>query len=444
MRNLDTVSQFVPIERNIVTFQKKDQITAFSILFLALFYPLLAFPVSLYAIYHNKKQWKVCIFAMSMFFAAMAHCYTPEWKNDLVRYWSIAENLSRLSFTDAFSTVYGNSELRLYIFNFIAWISGKADLHLMPAISTFVVYYTAFYITCKIGLSSGNNWKYTFEYLVFIMCFLNFYEVTETVRNIMAFAIVEAAVFRDIYEGKKDLKTLALYIIPVFIHPTAILLVAIRIGLNLISIMKTLLLLSIALLSFIVNWLYNSFFNVINIPVIKAVISKAYFYLLNNTNEWGATIQRSSYYNLRRIVYVGFAVIICVYYFSNIYAERKHLLESTKSLSIEKLQSYAFIILLMTIACSNTLTHEYWRFVSPLVILGAVYYIPYANGVIYKRFSVLIVLLKYILCVLGLILGTYHLTLSNFQGIKTIFSSMISTCPIFIILENLLAFIGII
>lgn len=424
--------------------QKVNQVTTLVIALLAVFCPILAFPVSLYVIYHNKKQWRVCIFAMSIFFAAMSYCYTPAWENDLVRYWASAENMATQNFTNAVFGVYRTSEAKVYIFNLMAWVAGRTDLHLMSAISTYVVYYISFYITCRIGENSCNNWTHTFGYLIFIMCFLNFYEVTETVRNIMAFSMVEAAVFRDIYEEKKDLKTLALYVLPIFIHPTALLFVAIRLGLNLASKIKIILLFILAVIPTAVDWMYGTFLGMINNSVIKTVIAKAYYYFFDNSSIWGLAIQGNLYYNIRRIVYISFTIITCVYFFSNVYMSKKVFSEKKVGLKINKLQNYVFIIILLAISCTNTLTHEYWRFVSALVIFGGVYYIPYAEGIIYKKFSLIIKLFSYIFCALGSSLSLYFFTLRNFHGIKTIFSLMPSTCPIFILLKDILILMGII
>lgn len=431
---------YASIEKTKLAVQKGDLLTTLVIALLAIFCPLLAFPVSLYVIYHNKKQWRICIFAMSMFFAAMSYCYTPAWENDLVRYWVSAENMSNQDFMDAVLGVYRASESKVYLFNLMAWIAGRTDLHLMPAVSAYVVYYISFYITCRIGEKYCNNWKHTFGYLVFIMCFLNFYEVTETVRNIMAFSMVEAAVFRDIYEEKKDLKTLALYILPIFIHPTALLLVAIRLVFNLASKIKIILLFLLAFIPLIINWVYDAFFGVLNISAINTVIAKAYNYFLDNTSMWGIAIQGNLYYDIRRIVYISFTIITCIYFISNIYMSKVYSSEKTVSLRTNKLQNYVFIIILLALSCTNTLTHEYWRFVSALVIFGGVYYIPYAEGVICRKFSLIVILFSYIFCALGAVLSLYFFTLKNFNGINTIFSSMPSTCPIFILLKDLLIF----
>lgn len=410
-------------------------VTIFIIIF-TLLSPLLSFPVSLYSIYRDNKHWRVYIFSLAMFFAAMSYCYTPLNETDLTRYWIMVQQISGMDFSYAVFNAYAGGNIVLYTFNFMAWIVGRlGDLHLLSAISTFAVYYTAFYITCYIGENSKNEWKYVFRYLIFIMCVMSWYSVANNVRNIMAFSVVGFAVFRDVYQKKRDLITVILYAVSIFIHPTAIIFIAIRLVLNITAKLKIIFLIAVAFVTPIINFIYNTFMGITSNSLITWVINRAYFYFNDNSSEWGLAVQASGFQTFQRIVYVSLALVFCVYFILNSYQfSRKIEIINTDS-KTANFQSFAFITGLLAISCVAMLRPEYWRFASALIIFGGIIYIPFAESEVSKKISAFINTYSCALCAVCVAMCMIR---TSVRGLADIFSSMIFTCPLFIFFKDLM------
>ena len=106
-------------------------------LIIAFLFPILSLPFSLDSIRKDFGNWKIYIFLLSSFLAALAYGYTPvNNRPDLVSYFSMAEVLGEMPFLDAVSSSIKGEEY-LYLLNILLWIGGKFDLHLIPAISVF-------------------------------------------------------------------------------------------------------------------------------------------------------------------------------------------------------------------------------------------------------------------------------------------------------------------
>lgn len=203
-----------------------------TLLIMFMVFPLCGSLVSVFGLLNSKKHWKIYILIISLFFALFAYCYVPENSGpDIYRYFQYI-----LSFRDAnfYETVIKATyhDSHLYVFNFLVWISNQLlDEHLVPFVSVFSVYFICLYCTCKVGIICKARWKYVAIYIVFALCTLDWYSLTNNVRNVFAFALAGFAAFEELYEGKRNALVYLCYIIPIFIHPIALLFVGLRLAL---------------------------------------------------------------------------------------------------------------------------------------------------------------------------------------------------------------------
>ena len=108
-------------------------------------------------------------------------------------------------------------------------MAGKLnDPHIVPFISVFLVYYLAFRIYCEIGNDYEISSRDMIWGIFFLIMALNFFSLVNNIRNVLAYIIVGYAVYLDCYKKKHNIITWLLYVLPIFIHSSASVLIIIR------------------------------------------------------------------------------------------------------------------------------------------------------------------------------------------------------------------------
>ena len=345
-------------------------------LIIAFLFPILSLPFSLDSIRKDFGNWKIYIFLLSSFLAALAYGYTPvNNRPDLVSYFSMAEVLGEMPFLDAVSSSIKGEEY-LYLLNILLWIGGKFDLHLIPAISVFLVYYICFYITCDFAISEGFESKCVFAYIVFCIVTINYYGIVNNVRNILAFCLVGLAVYRDLYKNKLDIGTILLYLLPITLHRSAIIFLLLRFIILIPGIYKFFLIFIAVEVLPLTAFLY-SHINVFSnsnwlTSIIRTIIYKSYWFYRNYESSWAITVSQSGSQSLSKIVYIFLAVVDCIVISmiqkTELSNKETETLSNTKGLS--KYGDFCFCVGIVTIACAPMPMPEYWRFVSALIALS--------------------------------------------------------------------------
>lgn len=205
------------------------------ILIIAFINPFLGFLFAFLDMLLGEKNWRIDIISFSMFFSNLSYCYIPENNGpDLYRYFIYADSLNGLGLIDALKTPFRESNL--YALNVLIWIANKmGDIHLVPALSVFVVYYICFYVTCKTAEQECFSSNYLIMYLMMAMVCLDWYGLTNNLRNVLAFTVIGFAIYRDVYLKKRNVWTIICYCIPIFIHPTALIFVLVRLMLFILA-----------------------------------------------------------------------------------------------------------------------------------------------------------------------------------------------------------------
>lgn len=331
--------------------------------------PLIALPISLLCLLKSKRNWRTHIFVISLTFAIFSYSYIPIGECDLTRYFDYIKELSDYSFIGAILHVY-EGQTNLFIFNAVGWIVEKLyDEHLLPAISVFFVYYIALYITCSISEKQKIDNKHLRVYLIFLICAIDWYGMTNNVRNILAFSIVLLAVYRDFCLDKRNIWTVILYILPIFIHPTAILLVLLRFGINVTKKIKIFMVALIVLVNPIIEFLYATVSIAIDNSLFSYIIIKMHNYFFDTGSAWGLEVSQSIYYFVHKIIYISTTILYCLLYLTvNDKCEKND--------GIDKFQNYIFLLGLMAISCVKMLRPEYWRFTAIVVVGGSCIILP--------------------------------------------------------------------
>ena len=388
----------------------------------------------------NKRNWKLYVFCISLFFANAAYCYNPESTSpDLYRYFQYVSSLRNSGLIETLTNGYGGA--KLYSFNFMVWITNACnDEHLLPAMSVFLVYLIALYCTCYTGVRENAKWKYVVLVAILQMMTLDWYSLTNNVRNILAFAIIGLAIYRDIYLNNRNVFTLFCYIFPLFLHPTALLFIVIRIALIFTKkrIIKTFMIIATLLINPIVDFLNSSMFRVTSNPYVLLVINKAYNYLFDTSTAYGLAVRASLRSTVTRVFYLSIMVAIVLFFFEKISVEKK----SNRRIltdSGEYFTNYVLITCLLALACTFMLRPEYWRFSATAIVFISIMLLPLLE---YSESYTVCRITKYF--ILFLTLGCFLLWMYQLTWLNTyeLISNTLITSPAITIARALISFCG--
>ena len=351
------------------------------LLTLSILLPPLGVPLFFFGIKGDRSNWRMYAFILALSMGAFAYCYTPVYNTDLTRYFDFINSLSDLSFIEASNNeLYGSNGQGLYIFTTACWIAAKlGDEHIIPALSVFIVYYIGIYVSLRVAEDNNSSTKSVFHFIVFFLLTCNFFAIVNNVRNVLSFSIVFFAAFRDIYQRKRNLLTLSFYILPVFIHPTAVVLILARLFLNIAGKLKYVLILLTVLAHPILGLLYPLVSQGSNSRVLSYiyfVIAKAYHYFYDAGSEWSMAVQQSKSEFLLRLLYVSLTIIIVLLSLILLNHYKRDKLDAHRNAKITIL---LFCMGMITVACIPMVRPEYWRFAAVVILFSGCIYFPLLN-----------------------------------------------------------------
>ena len=116
-----------------------------SVFFLFLPLPILTVVVFWFGIFRNPKQWPIYIWLFLYPIFIFAYCIEPSYVNDLSRYFMQLEKFGSVSFREAFQILSDG----LFVRDLLFWLIAKTkNVHLLPAVTTSIMYAICMYITC--------------------------------------------------------------------------------------------------------------------------------------------------------------------------------------------------------------------------------------------------------------------------------------------------------
>jgi len=182
--------------------------------------------------------------------------------------------------------------------------------NLYSAIPTFLIYY----LNLKVAHKAAGHFKLSYINTRFLLCFvmiiLDFYALSNGVRNYWSFAVFLYALYADLFEGKTKLCWIG-YIIAIGIHPATVVLLVIRLLCYIRSVyIKVVILAVMALWSNLIELAVAILSAFTSVPIIRLIVSKLLGYTSygNNTNFSADNFNASSSYMMMH----GFRTIFLV------------------------------------------------------------------------------------------------------------------------------------
>lgn len=319
-----------------------------------------------YATTETRKWLPLMIFSLGL----LAYAYEPIHENDLTRYLTFALESSNYDFLETFEYFINQypQDMGVPVYVFVQWICGKLGcVHLIPMFSLMIVYGVSFYISSDLAARFQVK-KLTIYVILLQISLLPFLSIAGNVRNICAFALVILAVYRDSVMNKKNITTILLYILPVFIHTAALILIGIRMLIGFNTRYQIFVFGGVVFLPQVVNFLFDakSFFALLG-PVgdtINLVILKIYLYLNDVDSEWAQAVINSRFQTANKFVLCSLAVLICIliYFYINKIVQKP----------LKRFLNYEFFLCALTISTLWFAAPHYWRFACTFCIAIAI------------------------------------------------------------------------
>lgn len=344
-------------------------------LLLSIICPPLGIPLGLSGLHRDFNKWKIYIFCIAIGMSTFAFCYEPGDETDLVRYYEFLDIAGKLPYEGAlFYGLYGVNNL--VVFTTYAWLIAQTGIpQLLPASTVFLIYYICFYITCKCAEIQNFDKKYVCFFISLSLLLLPFYSLVNNIRNVLSLSLIGIACFWDFYIEKKSLVRRIIiyccYVAPIFIHSSAMTILALRFLIPLIKRHKWtffigfLAVKEVLLASFDLIMGLNGD-NVIMFQI-KNVLLKAYFYFEDTDSEYALVVANSGSMFLQKVLNVGLAVIFS---FLIIFLGAKNRVERLFSGRQYDYICAVFLLTVSAVAAASIITGMYWRFTAAMYVFG--------------------------------------------------------------------------
>jgi hypothetical protein len=309
------------------------------------------------------KKWEKYLPLLVLALGVMAYAWIASVETDLTRYFDMAEGYGEYSLAQAFQANILDNNLWVCIAVF--WLAGKLGcVNLLPMLSVMVVYGVTFYITCDTAKTYHAE-KCIPGILLLQFCLQPYVSIMGNIRNVTAFSLIVLASYRDLVQKKRNILTVVLYVLPIFIHPTALVLLLLRSVVFLSNKIKFIFLAIVAFLPQMIDFAYHNIINIIAsynsriASIATSMILKAYWYVNDTTSELAVHVANSKADTINRALMISIAVFVTLLIY--FYYDRK--LSEKKDGMID----FCFELAIVVIACGWFTIGHYWRFTVALV-----------------------------------------------------------------------------
>lgn len=298
-------------------------------------FPVLMFPF-LILLLCDKKYWqKNFAIAWGCEFSVLGYYFSPKNVVDFTRYTYVLPYYGKNSLL----YLWQNDREMLYLRDLIFHLVGRTeDYNLLSFVVALIVYSIFFYVF----FDSVHNYSMDVcESILILLLSIGavypFY-VLNNVRNITSFVIFGFACYRDIIENKHNLLTYLLYILPIFLHLSAVVLFFIRVLAPIAKKFPVSVVVFSTAIGALVKLLYNVSVSLPYIPFLSTVITKAYqVFFLNNESDKLNFETSDLFYRYFGMILLGIVILLIL--FSNY----ENLRQGKKSLLENKMISFIYL-----------------------------------------------------------------------------------------------------
>lgn len=371
------------------------------IIFASLLSPLLALLIILCICFKNWKndisgKLKKLVIPFGMIFGAFGYSisFTSE-TSDLQSYLLQIDAMKPYNFGEVIARSSDGLFVQDGLFYFVSRCGNNM---ILPFIVGFIIYSIAFYVLFDMLERSKRKYRVWEAMLLALIMVgvLSTYTIIANTRCVLAFVLISFAAYRDMVQKKRNIWTLLLYVLPIWLHSAAVVIIFVRlltIFFQRFEKAKWAILLIVLLFPTIIDYLYTHFANVFSGPigsVVSGAINKAYFYLHWTSGGWATEVESSLHSNLVKIFGTIFLLMIIYLIFKKIPNNDSG---KRKSLYSEPMIGFLFLIAVLSLGCLHIKTGASWRFEAIVVLFSPVILVQAIdNGVLNRKFFYTLVL----------------------------------------------------
>ncbi len=342
-----------------------------------MFSPLFSVPILCLALYNSRHSISTgYAVPFAMLFGAIGYNLNTIGEGDLTRYYMMIDRLQG----QKLSYIFANDTDRLYVRDVLFYfVSKTGNNRILAYIVGFCCYLIIFYIffdtVKRYKVSSRSNCNlHIFLIGLLIMSIINVFSVVGNVRCVFSYILITYAAYRDWIQKKKNLLTILLYVIPIGLHVSTIIILLIRICVIFINKFSKLFFTVAILLPLLIRTAYEMTIslNINNIIFyfIRNAIIKANHFLNWTSGGWADEIENSISDKIERPFGVFFLLIIIILYF---------ICKREKSMRKDEVMcDYIYIVAVVSLGCLSIKTGAFWRFESIVVFFCPSILIPIA------------------------------------------------------------------
>ena len=382
----------------------------------------------------SSKNLNKFIFPLAMIFGIYGYSMYFNGKiSDLTKYYDLVREMDGLSL----KTILINDNELLYTKDILFYfVSLTKDVNILAFIVGFIIYGIIFYVLFDMVKRSSREFK---VYEIFLLGVVSIgiitpYSIIGNVRCILAYSIISLAVYREFIQKKKNLLTYLLYIIPIGLHSSAVIIIVIRIISNLFKSLNKLALAIALMLPTIIDFMHANVrvgFGVIG-QILNNAINKAYYYLHWTEGGWASKVESSISNMFSRTV--GTVFLILIIYFV-LFSNKK---KSDKNLMVkDPMINYLLFVAIVALGTLSIKTGAFWRFEAIVVLFSPVIFIKLLErDSSFEKKITWFYLLGIILVFVGIVYQARNLTLFGYvvtlktflttSGIKILFKCLIA------------------
>ena len=313
---------------------------------------------------HNNL--KVYIFPLAMIFGMIGYSMTIQKHSgtDLSNYFDLLDSLKFKSLSAIFLSDMEKLYTKDILFYFVNLTENN---HILPFIVGITAYSIVFYVLFDRIMNSNEKFK-TYEILILsVICtgIIGPYFIICNVRCVLSYCIITLAIYREIYQKKKNIITILLYILPLGLHSSSIVILVIRLLSTYVKRFSKIMTFIPILLPNIISFAYENIGS-IGIKIIDKAISKAYIYLNWEQGGFATAVDKSVMNLIVRSSGTLFLASIIIFIILN---------KNTKRILQDKIISYLYLVCLFALGCLHIKTGAFWRFEAIVVLFSPIIFI---------------------------------------------------------------------
>lgn len=336
---------------------------------------VLIIPLLILMNYHQKcaQDFKWLFLAIVFIIASLGYSM-GEW-GDLERY---HQQLMVMETVD-FSTIIQFDFEYLYVADALLYfVSQTENMQILNYLIGFIVYGLVFYVLFDLLKRSSIDFSIgtIIKMIVIIIGIVPFFNIIANVRCITAYIIILFAAYRDLIQDKKNILTYLLYVIPIGLHVSAIIVLLLRFIQIIAKKLGRGIIVIAVFIPLLIDFLYQ-YSGMLEGNLIGSLLSnaigKAYTYLYWTDGGFATEIQDNLTNKLTRIYGVFFIGTIV---FSLLIAKSKSIQVLHHDIFEEPMIAYLYVLSACTLGCLYIVTGAFWRFEAAIVLFSPVVLIP--------------------------------------------------------------------